>query len=125
MALRDNRPTTDRLRRQLSGADLSLVDDVMLGELLEASIAWVADKASTSFNARLMRDELYDGNGTAMLTLRRWPVLRVDDLRVETPILGYTRVYTPPEIRLYRRQAQIKVFTYQMVASTFTATRMD
>ena len=58
--------------------------------------------------------EKYDGNGTNTLTVRKRPILDVALLQVETPILGYTRVYTREEIKLYARQGMLRVFTYKL-----------
>lgn len=122
MAFRDNRPTAQDLRLMLSGLGakkLDKIDDGLLAMLLGASIADVQTKCRTAFNAR-QRVEHRDGNGTSFMNLQRWPAQTMVDLRVETPILSWIRIYEPDEIKLYEYQAQVKVFTYKMVNATIT-----
>ena len=58
--------------------------------------------------------EPHDGNGTNQLVCRRRPVLDVALVQVRTPILGYTRVYTRDELKIYPREGVLKVFTYKL-----------
>ena len=58
--------------------------------------------------------EKYDGNTTNQMTWRKRPITDIALLQVVTPILGYTRVYTREEIKLYARQGLVKVFTYKL-----------
>lgn len=132
MAFTDNRPTVDRLERQLRvslpaaadtlGITLDDVDPELLAELLEASIDWVEDAAKTSFNGRA-RTENRDGNGTNQMALLRWPIGRVRLVRVTLPILALERTYTassPPqesdEVKVYRFQGRLTIFTYKLAA---------
>ncbi len=125
MPFQDNRPTVDRLRRVLGQTPgIETVEDLDLQELLDASVADVELKATTSFNGRVTTEHR-DGNGTAQMTLFKSPATSVRDARVETPILGYTRVYEPDEIKLYRRQAIVRIFTYKMLAQTITGQALD
>jgi hypothetical protein len=89
----------------------------ILKQLIAASLAWVEDKAATKLNPQQFttsNPELYDGNGTNQIVMRRRPALSVQQLQVVTPILGYIRTYTQAEIKLYRAQGVIKVFTYKL-----------
>lgn len=119
MALHDNRPRLDRLVRQLHGADLTdaagdRVSDDALQEILDASIAWVEDLATTSFNGRTVVRELYDGNGTNGLALRKRPATSTQLVLVELPVLALTRTYLPAEIKLYEKQGRLTIFTYKL-----------
>jgi hypothetical protein len=58
--------------------------------------------------------EVFDGNTTNKVPLRKRPALYVAQVQVVTPILGYTRVYTPEEIKLYVKEAILEVFTYKL-----------
>lgn len=107
----------------LSAKHLDRIDDGVLAMLLGVCIQDVQRKARTRFNAR-SRLESRDGNGTSFLTLFRWPVMRVRDVRVETPILGFIRVYQTDEIKIYSFQGQLRIFTYKMVAATMTGGSM-
>lgn len=126
-----NLPHIDRLKRQLTGVDLTGVEDETLQELLEASIAWVEDICTTSFDPTVVDpesdpagDSLYDGNGTAHLTLRKRPILKVNTVMVTLPVLALTRVYTPEEIKVYAKQGQIRVFTYKLMVE-YAMLRLD
>lgn len=122
MAIRDNRPRTEQLRSMLSGLGakkLEKIDDGLLALLLGTSIADVQRKARTRFNART-RLEHRDGNGTSFLSLQRWPAQRILDLRVNTPILDFLRIYEPDEIELYEYQAQVRVYSWKMVNATIS-----
>ena len=120
MAYIDNRPDVARLKRTLTGANLPAADTV-LQELLDASIAWVEDVCTTRFNG-LAIDELYDGNSTNAITIRKRPVTSV---QTQTPILGYRRVYTPDEIKLYVKQGFLKIFTYKLAAEQAMLNTLD
>src|SRR3990172_10210341 len=114
MAALDNRPQLGEVKERLTGLpNLSDYPDPLLQTLLDASISDIEDQATTRFNnARII--ELYDGNSTNQITLRKRPALKIEDLTVETPILGFIRVYTQDEIKLYRKQGMLKVFTYKL-----------
>ena len=89
----------------------------ILQQLVAASLADIEDKAATKLNPHQFttaNPELYDGNGTNQIVMRRRPALSVQQLQVVTPILGYIRTYTQAEIKLYRAQGVIKVFTYKL-----------
>ena len=125
----DNRPTVDKMLAHLRGTDLSQWRDEdgsypTLQRLLDASIAWVEQEASTSFNPERIT-EVRDGNGTNQLTLFKRPANKVFDLRVHTPILGYTRVYTPEEVQLYPNQGIVKVFTYKLAVEQALLMTLD
>lgn len=116
----DNRPPLGLLLDKLAGVPKTVMTAYeppfypLLQQLLDASIAWVETEATVRFNPVRLTDEPYDGNGTNKLTLRKRPILSVQGVRVETPILGYNRVYTPAEIQVYPKQGQIMVFTYKL-----------
>lgn len=126
MAVQDNKPQLTSVLNRLQGlppnvlarfqaADASYP---LLEELLAASISWVEDEATTAFNStafyNLDNFELYDGNTTNQIVIRKRPVLSIQALQVVTPILGFTRVYTPQEIKTYVKQGVVKVFTYKL-----------
>lgn len=114
MAVPTNRPSIDRLKRQLTGLPkLDSYSDLFLQELLSASIAWVEEEATTSFDPVVIIEKR-DGNATNQMTLFKRPVLDLMSLSVQTPILGYTRVYTAEEIKNYVKQGIVKVFTYKL-----------
>lgn len=58
--------------------------------------------------------EVFDGNTTNQVVLRKRPALHVAQVQVVTPILGYTRVYTPEEIKLYVKEGILKIWTYKL-----------
>lgn len=130
MAVLDNRPVLADLLSQLSGLPQAILDKLgppdytPLVRLLNASIAHVEDVATTALNS-VSVTELYDGNGTNQIVLRKRPVLSVADLRVVTPILGYTRVYTQAELKVYRKQGVLKVFTYKLAVEQALLTTVD
>lgn len=124
MAYEDNRPQLDRLKRKLATFDLTTFDNDVLADQLQQAIASVEDVASTRFNAAVI-EELYDGNGTNQLTLRKRPMTRVDLVSVQTPILGYTRTYTPQEIQLYVKQGILKVFTFKLAVEQALLNTLD
>lgn len=115
MAYQSNRPDLARLKRQLTGVDLTGTADQTLQELLDASIGWVEDKASTFFNGRAV-NEVRDGNGTNAISLFLTPATSVQLVKVELPVLALTRTYLPNEIKLYRRQGRLSIFTYKLAA---------
>ena len=78
---------------------------------MNGGLIW--DAAATSFDPATTI-ERRDGNATNEITLFKRPALECIGLTVETPILGYTRVYTPEEIKTYVKQGIIKVFTYKL-----------
>lgn len=119
----DNRPNVDRLRRQLTAVDHGFDDDV-LAEQLRASIAWVEDVCSTSFNGHQVT-ELYDGNTTNQIIVRKRPVTSIVLVTVETPILGFIRTYDQTEIKLYRKQGALKVFTYKLAVEQALFNTLD
>lgn len=167
MAVQDNRPQI----RQVLGRIASLPAAVLtpfaeteegkttyplLEELLEQSIAWVEDQATTAFNCTYLPVlpegiallplpegeqgegkeiqergytlppnqalqegeevgyDVYDGNTTNQVVLRKRPVLHVAQAQVVTPILGYVRVYTPEELKLYVKEGVLKIWTYKL-----------
>lgn len=123
MAYPSNRPDASRLKRALTGSKLTLdeggkIDDETLQEVLDASTAWVEDLITGSFDAVTMVADLYDGNGTNMLTLRKRPVTSVQLVTVELPVLALTRTYTPQEIKLYVKEGNLEVFTYKLAAES-------
>lgn len=128
-----NRPSMAALLAQLAGLDLTSYNEgtdadpeyPALEAILAASSDWVATEANTSFDPVLLVDERYDGNSTNQLMLRQRPVLEVKSLAVETPILGYVRVYTPDEIKLYRAEGVVKVFTYKLAAEQAMMMTLD
>lgn len=120
----DNRPATDRLARQIRvsaaaepalGIDTATIDADLLDDLLDASIAYVEERAHTSFNGR-NRVEVRDGNGTTGMTLLRWPPTSISQVKVELPVLALSRVYTASEIKLYSLQGRFSIFTYKLAA---------
>jgi hypothetical protein len=121
-----NKPSLDRLIRRLQvaaqaadvaglGIDLSAVDPDVLVEMLEASTFYVEDQANTLFDGRQFVEK-YDGNGTNGLALRRWPIGQVREVKVELPVLALSRVYTASEVKTYRFQGRITIFTYKLAA---------
>jgi hypothetical protein len=120
----DNRPPLQWLIEQLSGVPDSLMakfdppNYAPLQRLLDASIAYVEDVATTAFNSTAFYDrdnfDVYDGNTTNQMVIRKRPLLSIQALQVVTPILGYTRVYAPAEIKNYVKQGVVKVFTYKL-----------
>lgn len=58
--------------------------------------------------------EVFDGNTTNQVVLRKRPCLYVLGVQVVTPILGYTRVYTREEIKTYVKEGVLKVWTYKL-----------
>lgn len=127
MAAQDNKPQLQSVLNRLA----SLPSDILakytpdggatypaISEMLAQAISWVEDEAATAFNSNGFYNtsnfELYDGNTTNQIVIRKRPVLSVQALQVVTPILGYTRVYTPQEIKTYAKQGVLKVFTYKL-----------
>ena len=116
----DNRPQLDRLRRQLTGAEgIDDVDDEVLDELLDASIAWVEDVVGGGFNGRQIT-EVRDGNGTAELSLFHRPITSVSLVRVSLPVLALDRTYTASEVKVYALQGRIRIFTFKLAAEQAT-----
>lgn len=115
----DNRPPLGLLLDKLGAVPAAVManfggpDYGPLQDLLDDAIAEVQDIAATRFNA-CMVVERYDGNTTNQIVLRKRPALQAFQVKVETPILGYTRVYNQDEIKLYRKQGVLKVFTYKL-----------
>jgi hypothetical protein len=124
MAFPDNRPQLDQLKGYLKHIDVTAWSDPELQQQLDNSIAWVEDVCTTSFNGRQVV-ELYDGNTTNQIVIRKRPVTSVIALSVETPILGYIRVYAPTEIKLYRKQGVAKVFTYKLAVEQAMFNTLD
>lgn len=124
MAFPDNRPQLDQLKGYLKHIDVTAWSDAELQQQLDNSIAWVEDEATTSFNGRQVV-ELYDGNTTNQVVIRKKPVTSVIALSVETPILGFIRVYAPTEIKLYRKQGVAKVFTYKLAVEQAMFNTLD
>jgi hypothetical protein len=58
--------------------------------------------------------EVFDGNTTNQVVLRKRPIAHIAQIQVVTPILGYTRVYTPEEIKNYVKEGVVKIFTYKL-----------
>jgi hypothetical protein len=58
--------------------------------------------------------EAFDGNTTNQIVTRKRPIAHVASIQVVTPILGYTRVYTPEEIKSYVKEGVIKIWTYKL-----------
>lgn len=122
MTLLSNQPTVATARRMLAGIDLTpftaadptVVDDV-LADILEASIAWLEEKATTFFDATAVH-EVRDGNGTNSMGLFHAPAQVATLVKVELPVLALTRTYTPSEIKLYRDQGRLTIFTYKLGA---------
>lgn len=130
----DNRPQLQAVLDRLSGLPSTVLGSFnppfypLLQSLLDASIAWVEDEATTAFNPKqytIANPDRYDGNGTNQLTVRKRPILSVQQLQVVTPILGYVRVYKPEEIRLYAKQGIIKVFTYKLAVEQALLASVD
>jgi len=119
MTYLDNRPTVGRVLEHLGAVPTAVLakfdppEYPLLGIMLDDAIAEVEDICATSFNARQVV-ELYDGNTTNQVVLRKRPALQAFQVKVVTPILGYTRVYNQDEIKLYRKQGALKVFTYKL-----------
>lgn len=127
MAVQDNKPQLQSVLNRLAALPPAILAKFtpdngntypLLSELLGQSVAWVEDIAATSFNSTAFYStsnfELYDGNTTNQIVVRKRPVLSVQALQVVTPILGFTRVYTPEEIKTYAKQGVLKVFTYKL-----------
>jgi hypothetical protein len=130
----DNRPSLQALLDRLSGLPANVLSSFSppfypaLQSLLDASIAWVEDEATTALNPKQYttgHPDLYDGNGTNQITLRKRPILSVQQLQVVTPILGFVRVYKPEEIRLYAKQGILKVFTYKLAVEQALLASVD
>lgn len=125
MAFEDNRPKVDRLQLKLKGwPDLASWSSTDLQEELDDAISWIEDLCTTSFNG-LELEERYDGNTTNALLMRVRPITSVVLLQVETPILGYIRTYTPEEVKTYRRQGFLKVFTYKLAVEQVIFNTLD
>lgn len=58
--------------------------------------------------------EAHDGNTTNQIMTRKRPIQHIAAVQVVTPILGYTRVYTPEEIKNYVKEGAIKIWTYKL-----------
>lgn len=115
MALTDNRPNVDQLRRVLRGVVPVTEDDDLLGEQLTASIGWVQDTCFTRFNGRRILEQR-DGNGKNAMTVKVGPITAVRQVKVELPVLALTRVYTDQEVKVYPRGRRIMVFTFKLAA---------
>jgi hypothetical protein len=126
MAYLDNRPPIQWMIDTLANVPATVLTKFdpdgdntypLFQQLLAASTAWAEDRASTKLNPQqftMGNPELYDGNGTNQIVMRKRPALSVQLLQVVTPILGYIRVYQQDEIKLYIKQGVIKVFTYKL-----------
>lgn len=118
-----NAPTVNDVKRQLQvsstlgelGLDVSKIDPALLEDYLDTAIAFVEGEAHTSFDGRQIV-EVRDGNGTQQMGLFRWPIGRVRDVTVKLPVLALTRTYTPDEIKVYRFQGRISIFTFKLAA---------
>lgn len=125
MAFDDNRPTVARLKTLLKNAPgLADFTDPELKDLLDDAIAYVEDELDTSFNG-VARDDRFDGNTTNAMLMRVRPITSVTLLEVETPILGYIRTYTPDEVKQYRRQGFLKVFTWKLAVEQVLFNTLD
>lgn len=117
MAAITNKPSTSDVEAQLLGIDLAAFDtqrlQAFLAVQLHRSIAQVQDRAATFFDGRAVH-EVRDGNGTNALSLFLSPATSCSLVKVELPVLGLTRTYTESEIKLYRRQAWLSIFTFKM-----------
>lgn len=58
--------------------------------------------------------EVFDGNTTNQVVLRKRPIATIAQVQVVTPILGYTRIYTPEEIKNYVKEGVVKIWTYKL-----------
>lgn len=167
MAVIDNRPQISQVLGRMAALPAAILSRFevrqgtvtvypLLEELLEDSIAWVEDQATTSFNCRYLpvtqegvaleplpegeqgegkeilergftlpagqgfEDgeevgyEVFDGNTTNQVVLRKRPIAHIAQIQVVTPILGYTRVYTPEEIKNYVKEGVVKIWTYKL-----------
>lgn len=118
MALPSNRPPVERLERRLAGlpdSQLAAVDPVTLAEMLDVCIGEIEEKTNTLFDG-IAWTELYDGNGQNALMLRRQPVTSVQLVQVSLPVLALNRTYQPDEIKLYRDEGYLSIFTYKLQA---------
>jgi hypothetical protein len=119
MSYLDNRPQVGRVLEHLAAVPSDLMakfdppEYPLLATLLDDAIADVEDVCATRFNATMVVEK-YDGNTTNQVVLRKRPALQAFQVKVITPILGYTRVYNQDEIKLYRKQGVLKVFTYKL-----------
>jgi hypothetical protein len=141
MAVQDNKPQIQSVLNRLAALPANILTKFavtdgsnnttypLLEELLAASISWVEDQAATAFNSSAFYNtdnfELYDGNTTNQIVVRKRPVLSVQALQVVTPILGFTRVYTPQEIKTYVKQGVLKVFTYKLAVEQALLQTLD
>lgn len=130
MTVIDNRPPLADLLDRLSGVPASVMEQFgppaygPLQQMLDRAIADVEDQAGTFFNATSVFEER-DGNGTNRMVLRKRPAISVQRIAVETPILGYTRVYEPDEIKLYAREGVVMVFTYKLAVEQALISHVD
>lgn len=114
-----NWPQIEDLRDRLHGADISDVPDSLLDRLLAASVRWVQDEARTFFDGRAIT-EVRDGNGTSGIATFVRPITSVSLVKVELPVLALTRTYTDDEVKVYRHQGRIVIFTYKLAAEHAT-----
>jgi len=126
MAVQDNRPQVQSVLNRMAALPSTILSRFtsdgttypVITEILAQAVAWVEDQAATAFNSNAFYNtsnfELYDGNTTNQIIVRKRPVLSIQALQVVTPILGYTRVYTPQEIKNYVKEGALKVFTYKL-----------
>jgi hypothetical protein len=138
MAAVDNRPQLQDVLDKLNGLPAALLaagdpgqdgSFRLLQTELDQAIAWIEDTATTSFNAcsfyNTSNFDLYDGNTTNQIVVRKRPVLSIQLLQVVTPILGYTRVYLPEEIKDYVKQGVIKIWTYKLAVEQALLQTLD
>lgn len=110
-----NWPQTQDLLDRLHGADLTGVPEALLARLLESSARWVQDQARTFFDG-IAISERRDGNGTNGIATFVRPVTSVSLVKVELPVLALTRTYTTDEVKVYRWQGRLTIFTFKLAA---------
>jgi hypothetical protein len=69
--------------------------------------------------------EAHDGNTTNQIVTRKRPIAHIASIQVVTPILGYTRVYTPEEIKNYVKEGVIKIWTYKLAVEQALLSTID
>jgi hypothetical protein len=91
-------------REFVIGLDSTIVPDWRIQKLIDQQKGEIETHIRASLTPETVTDEVYTGTNNNVLSLLHWPLLEVDEIKIEFPILVEKRVMEPHWVRPFNME---------------------